>query len=149
MTELNKENVCMGEKSIPLFSQAYCEADVIVPDVYPDIAKIIQVSSTAGITNKNCSNDRINIDGRTEIVILYLGDDEGVYSISSNQQFSHIIDAKGTREGMYTEAEINVDSIDYIILNSRKLNVKVLMGIDANAVEDVNATLCTSLTTDE
>lgn len=149
MTELNKENVCIGEKSIPLFSQAYCEADVIVPDVYPDIAKIIQVSSTAGITNKNCSNDRINIDGRTEIIILYLGDDESVYSISSNQQFSHIMDAKGAREGMYTEAEINVDSIDYTILNSRKLNVKVLMGIDANALEYVNTTLCTSLDTDE
>ena len=149
MTELNKENVCMGEKSIPLFSQAYCEADVIVPDVYPDIAKIIQVSSTAGIVNKNCSNDRINIDGRTETVILYLGDDEMVYSISSNQQFSHIMDAKGAREGMYTEAEINVDNIDYTILNSRKLNVKVLMGIDANALEDVTSTICTSLNTDE
>lgn len=149
MTELNKENVCIGEKSIALFSQAYCEADVIVPDVYPDIAKIIQVSSTAGIVNKNCGNDRITVDGRAEIVILYLGDDESVYSISSNQQFSHIMDSKGSKEGMYTEAEINVDNVDYTILNSRKLNVKVLMGIDANAVEDVNTNLCTSMTTDE
>ncbi len=149
MTELNKENVCIGEKSIALFSQAYCETDVIVPDVYPDIAKIIQVSSTAGIVNKSCGKDRITVDGRADIVILYLGDDEGVYSISSTQQFSHIMDSKGSTEGMYTEAEINVDNVDYTILNSRKLNVKVLMGIDANAVEDVNTTLCTSMTTDE
>lgn len=149
MTELNKENVCIGEKSIALFSQAYCETDVIVPDVYPDIAKIIQVSSTAGIINRNCGNDRITVDGRAEIVILYLGDDENVYSISSNQQFTHIIDSKGSREGMYTEAEINVDNVDYTILNSRKLNVKVLMGIDANAVEDVHTNICTSMTTDE
>ncbi len=149
MTELNRENVCIGEKSIALFSQAYCETDVIVPDVYPDIAKIIQVSSTAGIVNKNCGNDRITVDGRAEIIILYIGDDETVYSISSNQQFSHIIDAKGARDGMYTEAEINVDNVDYTILNSRKLNIKVLMGIDANAVEDVTATLCTSMSADE
>lgn len=149
MTELNKENVCIGEKSIALFSQAYCEADVIVPDVYPDISKVIQISSTAGIADKVCSSDRITVEGRAEIVILYLGDDENVYSISTSQQFSHLMDAKGSREGMYTEAEISVDNVDYTILNSRKLNVKVLMGIDANALEDVNTNLCTAMTTDE
>ena len=149
MTELNKERVCIGEKSIAVFSQAYCEASVIVPDVYPDIAKIIQVSSTAGITDKKCSTDRINAEGRAEIVILYLGDDEKVYSITTSQPFSHLMEAKGATEPMYVETEINVDNIDYTLLNSRKLNIKVLMGIDANVVEDVNAEICTSLTTDE
>ncbi|MBQ2285038.1 MAG: DUF3794 domain-containing protein, partial [Clostridia bacterium] len=72
MTELNKERVCIGEKSIALFSQAYCEASVIVPDVYPDIAKIIQISSTAGITDKKCLADKVTMEGKAEIVILYL-----------------------------------------------------------------------------
>lgn len=149
MTELNKENVCIGEKSVAVFSQAYCETDIIVPDVNPDIAKILQVSTNAGIVNKSCSGDRITIDGRADIVILYLGDDGNVYSITASQQFSHIIDASGAADGMYTEAEINVDNIDYTILNTRKLNVKVLMGIDANAVRDADADICTNLTTDE
>ncbi len=149
MTELNKENVCIGEKSIALFSQVYCEADVIVPDVYPDISKIIHVSSTAGITDKKCSANRMSVDGRSEIVILYSGDDNNVYSISTGQNFSHLIDAKGCTEGMYAEAEINVDNIDFTVLNSRKLNIKVLMGIDANVLEDVTAEICTSMATDD
>lgn len=149
MTELNKENVCIGEKSVALFSQAYCEASVIVPDVYPDIAKIIQVNSTAGITDKKCSSDRINIEGRSEIIILYSGDDGRVYSISASQPFSHLMEAKGACENMYTEAEINVDNIDYTLLNPRKLNIKILMGIDANIAEDVHAEICTALATDE
>lgn len=149
MTELNKENVCIGEKSIALFSQAFCETDVIVPDVYPDISKIIQVSATAGINDKSCGSDRITVDGKSEIVILYIGDDDNIYSISSTQPFSHIIDAKGCKETMYTETEICVDNVDYTILNSRKLNVKVLMGIDANALEDVFADICTAIITEE
>ncbi|MBR5518828.1 MAG: DUF3794 domain-containing protein [Clostridia bacterium] len=149
MIELNKENICIGEKSIALFSQAYCEASVIVPDVYPDIVKIIQISSTAGITDKKCLADKATVDGKAEIVILYLGDDEKVYSITTSQPFSHIIDAKGTAEPMYIQAEITVDSIDYTLLNTRKLNIKILMGIDANVTEDVNAEICTSLSTDE
>ena len=39
MIELNKENICMGERSVAVFSQAHCETDIIVPDVNPDIAK--------------------------------------------------------------------------------------------------------------
>ena len=149
MTELNKENVCIGESSVAVFSQAYCETDIIVPDVNPDIAKILQVSTNAGIVNKNCSSDRITVDGRADIVVLYLGEDGNIYSIPSSQQFSHVIDAQGATDFMYTEAEINVDNIDYTILNTRKLNVKVLMGIDANAVCDAEKSICTNLTTDE
>lgn len=149
MTELNKENVCIGENSVAVFSQAYCEADIIVPDVNPDITKVLQVTANAGIINKSCTNDRIGIDGRTDVAVLYLGDDGMVYSIPVSQQFSHIIDASGTTDGMYAEAEINVDNVDFTVLNSRKLNVKVLMGIDANAVKDADVNICTNLVTDE
>lgn len=149
MTELNRESICIGEKSIVAFSQAYCEADIIVPDIYPDISKILQINASPAPVEKSCSTDRISIEGRTEIVILYLGDDECVYSISTVQQFSHLMDAKGTKDGMYAEAEINTDNIDFTVLNPRKLNVKVLMGIDANVTEDVVSTVCTAISTDE
>ncbi len=149
MTELNRENICIGEKSIVAFSQAYCEADIIVPDIYPDILKILQINASPSLAEKSCSADRISIEGRTEIVILYLGDDENVYSISANQQFSHLMDAKGTKDGMYAEAEVNSDNIDFTVLNPRKLNVKVLMGIDVNVTEEVTSTVCTAISTDE
>ncbi len=149
MTELNRENICIGENSIVAFSQAYCEADIIVPDIYPDISKILQINASPAAVEKNCSTDRISIEGRTEIVILYLGDDECVYSITSTEQFSHLMEAKGAKEGMYAEAEVNTDNIDFTVLNPRKLNVKVLIGIDANVTEDVTSTVCTAISTDE
>lgn len=149
MTELNRENVCMGENSVAAFSQAYCETDIIVPDVNPDISKVLQISANTSVVNKSCANNRITVDARAEITILYLGDDANIYNISSSQQVSHIIDAQGAKEGMYAEVEVGADNVDYTVLNSRKLNVKVLMGIDANAVSDVNANVCTSIESDE
>lgn len=149
MTELNKESVCIGESSVAVFSQAYCETDIIVPDVNPDIVKVLQVSANTGIFEKNCSLNRIALDGKAEMVILYLGDDENVYSITTSRQFSHIIDANGVSEDMFAEAEISADNVDYTIINSRKINIKVLMGIDINAVKEVNADLCTDISADE
>ncbi len=149
MTELNKENVCIGEKSIASFSQAFCEADIIVPDTNPDISKVLQADANVVIVNKKCEKDRIAIDGRADILIIYLGDDNKIYNLQSNQNFSHIIDSPKTTEDMYAETEIDVENIDYTVLNSRKMNVKVLMGIDANSVKDETVCLCTSVLAEE
>ncbi len=148
MIELNKENICMGERSVAVFSQAHCETDIIVPDVNPDIAKVLQVSANTSVLNKTCGSNRITVDARADITILYLGDDGSIYNISSSQQVTHIIDAAGVSDGMYAETEINADNIDYTVLNTRKMNVKVLMGIDANASADVTATVCTGIESD-
>lgn len=148
MIELNKENVCIGENSIAVFSQAYCETDIIVPDINPDIKKILQINSNAGISNKIPKDNRILIEGKTDTTVLYLGEDNQIYSISTSQTFSHTIDADGTEEGMFVDAEINADNTDFTVLNPRKLNVKTLMGIDANAVCDVNANICTGFNSD-
>ena len=148
MIELNKENVCIGENSVAVFSQAYCEADIIVPDVNPDIKKILQISSNAGISNKASKENRILIEGKADTVVLYLGEDNQIYSISTSQTFSHTIDASGAEEGMFVDAEINVDNTDFTVLNTRKINVKILMGIDANAVCDVSANICTGFSAD-
>ncbi|MBR0277986.1 MAG: DUF3794 domain-containing protein, partial [Clostridia bacterium] len=149
MTELNKENICIGESSSAAFSQAFCETDIIVPDINPDISKVLQTDANAAIINKKCENGRIAVDGRADIVILYLGDDKNVYSINSSQQFSHIIDSPETTDNMYPETEIDIENVDFTVLNPRKVNVKVLMGIDANSVSDANVCLCTSLSADE
>lgn len=149
MAELIRETVCVGERSIPVFSQAYCEADIIVPDVNPDIAKILQINANGILTNKSCGSNRIVADGKADILILYMGDDGGIYSINASQPFSHMIDSNGTTEGMNTELELDVENVEYTITNSRKLNVKVLIGIDANASTDLYADLCTGIVTDE
>ncbi len=150
MTELCKENVCMGESSVAAFSQAYCESDIIVPDVNPDILKLLQLSANATVLNKSCTDNRISADIRVDVSILYLGDDENIYNISTSSQITHIIDADGAGEGMYADVEANVDNTDHTVLNSRKLSVRVLVGIDANASFDINADVCTGIdTTDD
>ena len=137
--------MCVGERSVAVFSQAYCETDIIVPDVKPDIKKVLQSDAHAVTVNKTCGNNRISVEGRVDISILYLGEDNGVYSIGTSQNFSHTADAKGVTDAMAAEVEVNAERTDCTVLNSRKLAVRVLIGVDANAVESVYAELCTEV----
>ncbi|MBQ3114978.1 MAG: DUF3794 domain-containing protein [Clostridia bacterium] len=142
MLELNKQEACVGEQSIIAFSQAYCEGDIIVPDTKPDIAKILQVSANVVIQNKHCAYDRVSVDGKCDISILYISEHNTVCSINNVQSFSHVIDAKGVLENMDAEVEADLQNIDYFVTNSRKLNVKMLIAIDVNATNCINRDLC-------
>ncbi len=145
MFQLNKQDVCVGEKSVIAFSQSYCESDIIVPDAKPDMAKILQVSANVVISNKHCGADRITVDGKCDINILYVSEYGSVCAINTMQNFSDVIDAKGVTEGMEAEVEADLQNIDYNIINSRKLNLKMLVAIDANATAPVNCNLCTGI----
>ena len=148
MLELNKQEACVGEQSIIAFSQAYCEGDIIVPDTKPDIAKILQVSANVVIQNKHCAYDRVSVDGKCDISILYISEHNTVCSINNVQSFSHVIDAKGVLENMDAEIEADLQSVDYFVTNSRKLNVKMLIAIDVNATNCINRDLCVGVSGD-
>jgi len=149
MIELNKETVCVSESNINAFSQAYAEADIIVPDVKPDIARVLQIDANAIILNKSCSTDRVTVEGKVSLNILYVGEDGSVKSIVSSQSFSQLLDAKGALDGMSIELESDVQNIDYNVVNSRKISIKVLIGLDVKVSMPIEVDLVTAVTGDD
>jgi hypothetical protein len=141
MIEYRQEPICVSEAAITAFSQAYTEADIIVPDIKPDIAKVLQVDANAVVTSKECQTDKIVAEGKVSINILYIGDDNTVKSINSVQNFRHSMDAKGAEDGMKAELECDVENVEFEVVNSRKINVRTLIGIDVRVVMplDINA----------
>ncbi len=148
MTELSKQDICIGERALPVFSQAYCEGDIIVPDSKPDMAQILQTSANVVVSGKRCGADRISVDGHCDITVLYLSEHGSICAVNTVQTFSHTADAKGVTEDMEAEVEAQLQSADCSIINSRKMNIKMLIAIDANACCPVNAQLCTGIESD-
>lgn len=145
MTELNRQEVCVGERALAVFSQAYCEGDIIVPDAKPDMARILQASANVVVSGKHCAADRISVDGHCDITVLYLSEHDSICAVNTVQTFSHVADAKGVTEDMEAEIEAELQNVDCSIINSRKMNIKMLIAIDANACAPVNAQLCTGI----
>ena len=63
---------CKGDK------QVLVDEDIIVPDVKPDILKILQLDAVSCITNKEITNGRVNVTGRVDLKILYIPDSDRV-----------------------------------------------------------------------
>ena len=66
--ELVKENVTVNQVSCKGDTQVLVDEDIIVPDVKPDILKILQLDAVSCITNKEITNGRVNVTGNAELV---------------------------------------------------------------------------------
>ena len=82
--ELKKEVFRLSEVPCCTGAQVFCEADIIVPDIKPDIATILDVAATPVITSRSIANESVSLEGYVDNNIIYLGDDGCVRAINSS-----------------------------------------------------------------
>ncbi len=114
------------------FGRAVIDEQLIVPDVKPDIKKILDVSARAYITDVTPGQDKVHVEGTVKASVLYLPDGDVIGTVKSldmSREFSSAIDAKGVTPDSRISAEAEIDSLDGTLINSRKVNVRVGVNI--------------------
>ncbi len=132
---LIKENVKVEQNIEITSSQILLEGDVIVPDVNPDIAEILENDANIVIDKIVVSENRINYIGKLEIQILYLskGENTSIHSMNSVIPIDDYINQDGITENMWAEVVPTISNIDYNILNDRKISTRSIINISACA----------------
>jgi len=145
--ELVREFIKINQLSADETTQTVFENDIIVPDVKPDVVRIIQLDGEAVVTGAESSQDKILINGAIRFKILYATDDPevGLKSINTNSPFSYGIDAPGLRQGMMCKAKCDIEHIDYEILNGRKINIKTIAKLNGKGIEQIERDIIADL----
>lgn len=135
LKEAFKVNNLVGEDTI----QNIVENDIIVPDIKPDIAKILLLDGDVFVTGCDTGTDRAVVSGCLVAKILYISDDESrsIKSITSNIPFSYTLDIPGIRSGMKSRAKGTIEHMDYILLNGRKLNIKAILSLNCRITDEL------------
>ncbi len=140
------------------------EGSIIVPDVKPDILKILQVDAEAFLCEKYIDDGKITIKGKVRTNVLYLpeGGECCVQSLSGCFEFCETLKRSEFTSDMQLVVCCEAEKAGYKLLNSRKvginsqilLNVQVLCGRSCDCVCEVeedcaqqkynNVSLCTS-----
>ncbi len=142
--EERKISEVIGQKC----SQTMVESDVIVPDVKPDIKKILEVSGSVCITQKMIQQDKVFLQGILRMTVLYLPDGGTTGELCSlfiTQDFSHSMDCRGATPEMQLTAEVTIETIDYTLLNSRKVNLRCVLGLGIKVARPVLLSLTTGI----
>ena len=113
-------------------TQAMADGDVIVPDIKPDILKLIEVNSDACITDKYIENGRLVICGRVNYKVLYVPDSEHekIKSISASMEFRQVVDGGGADPDCRIMLRPTVERVEFSAVNSRKLRLRAIVHIE-------------------
>lgn len=150
--KLQKERIKLSEVVCSHYCQTTVENDVIVPDINPDILKIMQVSNSVAITQKNIQPGKVYIQGIIHANILYVPDGEDlgtVKAINTDLDFNHTIDLKDAKPEMDLWVEAECDPAEYTPVNSRKLNLRTKIGLDVRLSQSSDVDLATGIDGDE
>jgi len=119
-------------------SSTVVEEDINVPDVSPDVYKILYPSARVIIKNSETAGDKVIIDGQVLMNILYAADMEGrpLSCINASADFSHSIEMPGVKPRMQEWIDVVIQHVEAEMINARKIRIRTIMDINC-MVEDI------------
>lgn len=129
---LKKEKIPASDVICQKYSQTTIDCDVIVPDINPDIRRILDVSGFVSIKEKSVRSNKVYIQGCVTIKVLYSPDGEvmsKVKALTAKQDFSHTVDVGNADGDLILLAEVEPENFSYSLINSRKVNLRCCAGI--------------------
>lgn len=144
---LRKELLQTTRLASQKYSQATADCDVIVPDVCPDIKKILDVSGYISISEKSLLGGKVYIQGTVYMTVLYVPDGETlnkVKSLSASQPFNHSIDLGQVSDSLILSTDIEAEQFGYTLINSRKINLRCTIGANVKLFESESFEIASS-----
>ena len=130
-----REKIVLDQNIGTELTQILLEGDIIVPDIKPDMAVMLQADAKLAIERTEIQTDRVNFVGKLYIQVLYLarGEEKRVHSISLTAPVDDFINIGGVGPDMWVEVKPDIANIDFRMINDRKINYKAIVEISVKA----------------
>lgn len=134
--EMKKSEISVNRLAAEIGSSIIVECDTIVSDSKPDLLKILQLDAEATILSKELMEGKLIVNGRVDYKVLYVPDSAtGVSSLTATANFMHTEEKAGINDGMYADVRVDVEHIEFNLINSRKLSIKSVIAAQANIID--------------
>ncbi len=129
--ELIKDNLIVNNKNSNGCTQIVVEKDLIVPDQSPDIFDVIKVCGRISKVFSNTLNKRIDYKSKLYITVIYQAksEEKPINSINFEFPFEDFIALDDLENDSYNKVSVKINSIDYRLINDRKLNIRAILDV--------------------
>ena len=126
--ELKKESIQMLRIKNKATAQATFDEDYNVPDVKPDIGRLVQSKADVSMEEVRLSEGRALLKGTLNADLLYVGEKEGrIYSLSAKLPLDEMINLEGIEGGDKLCLKWEIEDLSVHMIHSRKLNIKAIV----------------------
>ena len=126
-------------------TQILLEGDMIVPDSKPDLRDLLRCEGRVKIKDKRVSDDRISFSGELEVSVLYRAKngEKPLYAMKASLPLEDFLHMEGLGRDMEVSLEGELEHLDCQIINDRKIGVKAIIGMEAEAEQKKTAEILT------
>ena len=128
--ELIKKNIHMNKLKCKSSVQLTLDDDFNVPDVKPDIDKIIKEQGEIRINDVKAMDGKLLVKGSLLFHMLYISEDEvgTVFNMVGEIPFDEIVNMDDTCKGDNIDVKWELEDLSTSLINSRKISVKSIVG---------------------
>ena len=132
MLELVKKNIHMDCIKAKAGNQITVEDDVNIPDLRPDIDKVIFHSGVIKVEEAKAGNGQVTVKGTLAVSILYISDEEEepLGKVETGLPFEEQFHMEGVETGDAVCVRHMLEDLSVGIINSRKISVRALMTME-------------------
>lgn len=146
---LAKETIQMDwkEQTGRQSSQILLEGDMIVPDSQPDLQKILACEGRVALTEQRSGEDRISFSGTLTVDAFYTAKngERPLYAMQTTLPIEDFIHMEGLGQDTEVTLTAEPEHLDCRILNDRKLGIKAILGITAQAERERSMEILSNL----
>lgn len=120
--------------------QMMVNGDIILGERSSEIVSILNMDGKVIVSNAECVEDKIIIEGKMQFELIYASDDEkgNLYKVNAASNFTHNIQIPNTKSQMPCKIETRIDHIDFDQITSRKIKVNAIININGMVYEKSN-----------
>ena len=144
--ELKKEDIQILRTKSKASSQVTFDVDYNVPDVKPDIGRMIQNKGEMTVEEVRLNEGHAFLKGKLQADLLYVGEEDGrIYSLSANLPMEETLNLDGIVNGDKMCLKWEIEDLSIHIIHSRKMNIKAVVTFFASVDELTGVRLPVSL----
>ena len=146
--ELIKEPLKINQAVKDESMQFSVQGDTIIPDIKPDVGKVLYIDANISIDNKEAMQDRAEISGNVAFDIIYLSSDEErqVRGVRASLPFREEVESKDIKNGMKLLVDACILNKEYSVINERKIFIKAVVQLDTKAYDIVDTAVISDIT---
>lgn len=135
--ELITKRLQMMQIRCQAVSQVTFDEDFNVPDVKPDVGRMIQKKGEIQIDEMQVSDGHVFFNGAFLVSLLYVSDSEErkIQSLIGTLPISETMHLEGLQSGQKVKLEWELEDLSVQLIHSRKLNIKALITFTAKVEE--------------
>ena len=147
--ELEKRKIYMNRQKARIVTQVTIDEDRNVPDVKPDMERIILQKGEVEPEEVRCSEEKGTVRGKLKYDVLYAAEGGGVQSLSGNLPLNEPVRLEGVDDKDSLTLDWTVEDLDIEMIHSRKVRIRAVLTFTITADGLVQEGLVTAASANE